>query len=313
VTFVPSLLLAAALAGPPLDLVDPCRQVSADPGPSFPCATLTAAGSDRTPKAALRVATYNVHFGRDVAGLARAIEGNRDLREADVLVLQEIERYPGDGRPEALAHRLGMDVVYAPARPKGEGTHGIAILSRFPMRDLEVIALPHFELGWGTRRRVALAATIDWGGTEVRIVDVHLDTRLTADQRRRQIGPVLEREAGWPRVVIAGDMNTISCLQALLPGVPVALPGLSQGPAFDRFLRERGYVAPFRHIGGTGPLGQRLDGIFVRGLDVGDFDKEDGVHASDHVPLWADVRSPGAGAESSALDVPETVPAHPTY
>jgi endonuclease/exonuclease/phosphatase family metal-dependent hydrolase len=288
-----SLTLALAVLMVPATLAaDPCRYLPAEDVGRLTCESIPAPASDTPARPMLRVATFNVHFGKDVAGLAAALLDNPQLRAADVLLLQEIESFPGDRRAQALAERLGLHLVYAPARLKDEGTHGLALLSRYPIRDVEVVALPHYELGWSSRRRVALIATLDWSGTPVRVVNAHLDTRLTVAQRREQIRPALERVADAPRVIVGGDMNTISCLAALLPGVPVCLPGLSQGPAFDAFMNDEGFLAPFRRIGGTGPLHQRLDGIFMRGFEVADFDKEDEVDVSDHVPLWADVRLP---------------------
>jgi endonuclease/exonuclease/phosphatase family metal-dependent hydrolase len=306
--FLPAALL---LTSAPLLAGGLCRPVPAEDPEALPCEAGSLAARVE-PRPTLRVVSYNVHYGRDVTGLAAAIAANAALAEADVLLFQEIESHPGDHRAEALARRLGLFFVYAPARPKKRGTHGLAILSRYPLSDFEVLALPHFDLGWGTHRRIALAATLDWNGTPVRVVNVHLDTRLTADQRARQMAPVLEHAAPYPRAVIGGDFNTISCLSALLPGVPIALPGTSQGPALDRHLQAHGYLTPFGRIGWTGPLRQRLDGVFVRGLDVGTFDKEDGVTASDHIPIWADVRLPSGGL-GALLAAPLSLSARPTF
>jgi endonuclease/exonuclease/phosphatase family metal-dependent hydrolase len=287
--------------------------VPAEDGLSLPC-EIHEAPAAPPERDALRVVSFNVHYGRDVARIAAEISANRHTREADVLLLQEIESYPGDRRAEALAERLGMHVAYAPARAKGKGTHGLAILSRYSLRDLEILRLPAYELGWGgTRRRIAMAATLDWNGSDVRVVNVHLDTRLTKDQRFAQMRPVLASTGAHERVVIGGDVNTISCLGALLPGVPICLPGLSQGPAFDAFMVRHGFLTPFRGIGGTGPLYQRLDGIFTRGLNVTAYDKEDEIGVSDHIPVWADVSLPQQGL-GALLSVPlAALPYRPTF
>jgi endonuclease/exonuclease/phosphatase family metal-dependent hydrolase len=289
--FLLSLFLLPAGAGASTTV---CGHVPADDPESLPCVrylspVLRPAESDP----ALRVVTYNVHYGDNVAALAEALATNPRMREADVLMLQEIESYPHDVRLSDLALKLGRHVVYAPARTKGTGTHGLAILSRYPIRDVQVVRLPHFELGWGNRRRVAMTAVIDWQGTPVWLANVHLDTRLTFVQRVRQLQPVLDLAAAHPRAVIGGDMNTISCWQALLPGVPVAFPGLSQGPDLDAHMQRHGYETPFHSIGGTGPLNQRLDAIFGRGLAVESAGIESTLSVSDHLPLWADFTEAG--------------------
>jgi endonuclease/exonuclease/phosphatase family metal-dependent hydrolase len=290
-SFVRRFPLAALLVLSPLALSagPQCRYIPADDPSRLPCEIQTAASAPAGPRATLRVATFNVHYGDDVPALAAAIGASDSLKDADILLLQEIESYPAQARARDLARRLGMHVVYAPARPKRDGTHGLAILSRYPVSDVEIVRLPQFELGWGTRRRIALTATVDWNDTPVHVANAHLDTRLTLAQRRAQIQPVLEQAARHERAVVGGDMNTISCLEALLPGVPVLLPGLSQGPAFDQFMRAQGFSAPFHSIGWTGPLRQRLDGLFLRGLGAAAVGKDTAVDVSDHLPLWADV------------------------
>jgi endonuclease/exonuclease/phosphatase family metal-dependent hydrolase len=269
-----------------------CEYVPAEVPPGLTCQAgdvlFATPALSAAARPALRVVTYNVHYGDDVAGLARAILTNPRIGDADVLLLQEIESYPTENRSAALAERLGLAFVYAPARTKRDGTHGLAILSRFPLRDVRVLALKQYELGWGNRRRIAMTATLDWNGQEVFVANAHLDTRLTQGQRQEQIQPVIDRARLHPRAIVAGDMNTISCWSALLPGIPIALPGLSQGPDFDSFMKGHGFLTPFSAIGGTGPLRQRLDAIFSRGLRVKDVGKERAVDVSDHLPLWAD-------------------------
>src|SRR5690606_12239409 len=92
-------------------------------------------GSLRAASCTPRIATWNVHYGEDTAGLAAIITGSTYLRDADVLMIQEIEAYGTEGatRTARLATALGMTWVYAPARPEDAGTHGIALLSRYPL------------------------------------------------------------------------------------------------------------------------------------------------------------------------------------
>src|SRR5207245_1611710 len=205
------------------------------------------------------------------------------LRSADVLLLQEIEQYPDDDRPAALARALGADLVYAPARPAGRGTHGLAILSRLPLRDLAVVALPHHDLVYGNRRRIAPAATVDVGGEPLRIFNIHLDTRLAPEQRMDQLEPVAGLASQATRAVVGGDLNTINSVAPLLPALPVPLPGFSQGPLVDQFMRAHGFAAPLASIGATGPLGMRLDAFYVKGARVEASGKEASVTVSDHV------------------------------
>ena len=79
--------------------------------------------------------------------VAAAISGDPHLSATDVLLIQEIEDHPGEGgsRASRLAAALKMAFVYAPARTEGDGTHGLAILSRYPLERVEVMELPDFE------------------------------------------------------------------------------------------------------------------------------------------------------------------------
>jgi endonuclease/exonuclease/phosphatase family metal-dependent hydrolase len=286
---VAAVVAAPGLASAPASVASASIQAAPDRG-APPCVVLTRAASpSHTAPAALRMVTFNVHYGADLPALARAVAGNPRLRSADVFLLQEIEQYPGDDRPAALARALDLNLVYAPARPAGRGTHGLAILSRWPLRDLEVVALPHHDLVYGTRRRIALGATLDVGGQTLRVYNVHLDTRLALPQRMDQLEPVAGLACAHARAVVGGDLNTITSVAALLPALPVPLPGFEQGPYLDRFMRAHGFAAPFESIGATGPLGMRLDAFYVKGARVSASGKEDSVAVSDHVPLWMDV------------------------
>jgi endonuclease/exonuclease/phosphatase family metal-dependent hydrolase len=245
----------------------------------------------RDSSAPLRIVTFNVHYGADVPALVRSVRENPRLRAADVLLLQEIEQHPGDDRPAALAEALGLNVVYAAARPAGNGTHGLAILSRLPLRDLEVVGLHQYDLVYSTRRRIALGATVDVDGRPLRIFNVHLDTRLAPEQRMDQLEPVAARASELARAIVGGDLNTINCVTSLLPALPIPFPGYGyeQGPVLDRFMRAHGFTAPLGSIGPTGPLGMRLDALYVKGVRVAGSGKEDTGSVSDHLPLWMDV------------------------
>src|SRR6266508_3266747 len=96
---------------------------------------------------ALRVVTYNVERGEDVEGLAETFDVDDELSHADLVMVQEIESHPGEGgsRAKRLAAKLGMGYVYAPERLQGDGTHGTAILSVYPLRNVQVMQLPHVD------------------------------------------------------------------------------------------------------------------------------------------------------------------------
>lgn len=250
----------------------------------------------RPPPNRLRFASYNVHFGEDVDGIAQALRNNPALASADVLLLQEIESYPEEARSRSarLAERLGMTWIYAPARQAGEaGTHGNAILSRFPIENGAVMRLPSM-----LRERSALAVDLRVGagsgpGAVLRVIDLHLDTRLNIPDRLTQLRPAVIDAP--PAVVIGGDLNTNRYVWAAHGGplLPIdAVADTDQAPPVDEFMRALGFATPTSGLGPTMRVAgfeQRLDSLFVRGASAEPGAVERSVEASDHWPLWIDV------------------------
>ena len=246
----------------------------------------------------IRVVSFNVHHGDDVPALVQSIQTNAALCSADVFLLQEIESFPAEGqsRTRRLAEALRLNYVYAPARLKeaGDATHGLAVLSRFPLREVEVIPLKQYNLGVNTRQRIALGVTLELGKRRLRLYNVHLDTRINARQRLEQLQPVVEaaRRHTVAETVIGGDFNT-NPLYWLLPVLPIFRS--NQAKVVDDHMKEKGFVTPFAEAGGTSRKwgGRfRVDAIYSRGLAVKSFAVEESVAISDHFPLWVDVAWP---------------------
>lgn len=255
----------------------------------------------------LRVATYNVHQ-ESAAHIRRAIEGNPELRRADVIFFEEIESHAGEvsSRAAALAAMLGRSYAYAPGYGLNRGgSHGVAIVSRFPLRDARVIELPRRFVVFNSARRVAIGATIEVAGRPVRLYAVHLDNRINPSDRTEQLAPVLadaRRHPGMP-AIIGGDMNTSPfCWIGHVVPVPCGL----QDSRLERYVRSRGFDTPVTASGATSKwLAMRLDALYTRGLEVTDFGVDDVVRVSDHLPLWADVRLGVAFSHHARSDPPE--------
>lgn len=239
----------------------------------------------------LRVVTYNVHM-QPAADIAAAIRNNIELARADVVLFQEIEdhRREGTSRAAAIADELAMSFAYAPGYAlRSGGSHGVAILSRYQLYDIEVIELPYFGVVVNSARRVALAATIELDGKELRIYSVHLDNRINPAQRKRQLAPVLAAADDFVGpAIIAGDLNTspFCWLGSLLP-----IPCGMQDNAVETSARKHGFQVPLADSGATAKwLAMRLDAIYVRGLAPRARAVERRVRLSDHLPVWLDLR-----------------------
>ena len=94
----------------------------------------------------------------------------------------------------AFALRSGMSLCYAPSMRNGgpedpTEDRGNAILATAPLRGLRVIELPMER-----QRRVAVAATVEVGGTAVELCSVHLDNRPAWARAWRIFGQVQRRQ-----------------------------------------------------------------------------------------------------------------------
>jgi endonuclease/exonuclease/phosphatase family metal-dependent hydrolase len=161
---------------------------------------------------AVRVLSYNLHFGFDVRGwsdlegVARAIEATG----AEVVGLQEISRgWYVNGSTDMLGwlqRRLRMP--HARFAGASDAIWGNAVLSRYPITGGEVVRLPREGVPLA---RNALRAELDLGaGRRLDVVVTHLHhvegpegTRV----RLAQLPPLLELVAGRPATVLLGDFN----------------------------------------------------------------------------------------------------------
>jgi endonuclease/exonuclease/phosphatase family metal-dependent hydrolase len=216
---------------------------------------------------AFRVVTFNVKFAREIDRAARLLREHDELRDADLVALQEMD---AEGT-ERIARALAMDYVYYPAvRHPGSGRDfGNAVLSRWPLTDDRKIVLPYHSR-FRDMQRIAVAATAATPLGPVRFYSVHLETAggIAAVNRQRQAATVIKDAQRYPRAIVAGDFNS----------------------------RDVGHVFEwygFRWV--TKDLGSTIsffawDHVFVRGLEpvrrrAGIVRDNDG--ASDHLPVWA--------------------------
>lgn len=176
-------------------------------------------GPSPTPRegTALRVVSYNIHHGADVAGhpsLDRIADLLADLAP-DLVVLPEVDRHWRRSdfvdQPAVLADRLGLRAEYAralhrpaeePDRPERE--YGVLLLSRHPLEDIRRHALP---VSGGRESRCMISAQVRIGGRAVTVAGVHLENE-DAELRERQAEAVLAAlpAPGRP-VLLAGDFN----------------------------------------------------------------------------------------------------------
>lgn len=295
-------LLALALCGCGLDLGPPSEWVEADTVP--PPLTFESemprgmAGGPLLSPITLRVVTFNVMMGADPALLAEQIRANAAIRDAAVYLLQEEEAYPAEGssRAHRLAQALQLGYVYVPGRTKGDGTHGLAILSRYPIEDVQVMNLRLASKTPTSNQRIAITATLIVGDVRLPIVDIHLETTLNIRDRILQLRPAVIDLP--PMALVAGDFNTNPYLweDGTVPVLPPStIADTDQAPVLDGYMRGVGFATPAADVGPTESkygISSRLDAIYTRGLEVTTAHVERDVAGSDHWPVWCDITLP---------------------
>jgi endonuclease/exonuclease/phosphatase family metal-dependent hydrolase len=289
-----SLALAAALAM----ALSACMVRSRPPDVSVELTTamtrVTPGTADRvatTLPSRLRIATFNVHR-ETAANVIRGVQSEPVLREADLILLEEIHRIEPSADPCspacALAKQLGMYAAYAPGHMQGDGSDGVAILSRAPILSTEVLELPDIDVHINSGRRVALVATVLVDGQPVTVYAVHLTNRLTVAERRRQMLPILEHASHVTTpVLMAGDFNSspFSWFHGIVP-----IPFAHQDRHLEKLMRDYEFETPVARSGPTSRvLGMKLDAIYTRGFATSAFATAHASDVSDHLALWADV------------------------
>jgi len=226
------------------------------------------------------VVTFNLKWGRAIDRAADLFKRPGPLRDADLVVLQEMDR-PGT---ERLAGAVGMSWVYVPSavHPVPGQDFGVALLSPWPLEEPRKLLLPHLNR-FRKLRRSAAVATLRSPLGAVRVYGVHLESPAGASNgvRRDQARAVLADAQGWAGpVVVAGDFN---------------------GRAGPREMAGAGFTWATEAVKNTaGPFD--FDHVLARGLCPAGSGAagvaKDETNASDHKPVWA-VVAPCAAAPAA--------------
>lgn len=239
----------------------------------------------------LKVVSYNIRWrsGDDLKEIIKLLTEDPEIGGAAILCLQEVDRAKKrsakSNTAKIIADALGLHYAWAapPAAKAGaEEETGVAILSAYPMSDLQRIVLPHE--GPKKRRRVALGATVEIDKRQWRVYSAHAETRISVGKKLEQFKAVLDDLAKYPAdtpAIIMGDFNTWEA---------------SADRKTAKLFSDAGFKTPF---GGEAtfryrvlfvPIDLKLDWIWLRGLEAGSFGIDRKVEVSDHWPLWANIK-----------------------
>ena len=177
---------------------------------------------------------WNIERGNRFDGIASALETHPQLKDKDLLLLTELDfgmaRSGNRFVARDLAQKLKLNYAFAPvyiALQKGSGVeaaaagenreslHGLAMFSKFPLKNIHAVPLPNGkDKMWGKEKRLghlrALVADIEHPNGTFRAVTVHLDAHSSRKHRHRQMKIILDHLETLTDLptVIGGDWNT---------------------------------------------------------------------------------------------------------
>jgi endonuclease/exonuclease/phosphatase family metal-dependent hydrolase len=229
--------------------------------------------------ASVRIMTWNIHgtFGRNPRfDLARVVKLIRRW-DPDIVALQEVDSrraLAGGANPfEFLATAVGIYGIGAKSLTGADGDYGQMLISRFPVTSHEIR-----DISFGEREpRRAIRAEVQTPQGPLIVVATHLG--LNIGERRRQARALTELAAGDAPAVVLGDFN-----DWFWPGSVRAV-----------LTRVLGGRTQHRTFPAKCPL-LRLDRVYCRPSNaiVRSFVDREAKAMSDHLPIIADLRLPGA-------------------
>lgn len=264
----------------------------------------------------LRVVTWNLwwRFGPWEERQA-AIAATLAAVDADVVCLQEVWTEEGGAdQASVLADRLGSHAATTPPRFYDGVSFGNAILSRWPVAEVDVTSLPRADGQPG--HRMALLAAIDSPFGRVPVVTTHLDWQYDASEVRHAQTDALaafvaehrgDDDTGFPPV-LTGDLNAVPGSDEVRALTGLAPPTVA-GSIFTDAWEAAGDGSPGHTWSSRNPYlvdaswpQRRLDYVLVgwpRPRPLGNVlacrvagdEPVDGVWPSDHFAVVADLRT----------------------
>jgi endonuclease/exonuclease/phosphatase family metal-dependent hydrolase len=240
----------------------------------------------------LKVVSYNIRWrgGEELEQLIKLLREDPEIGGAQVIGLQEVDRNKkrtgNVNTARRIADALGMRYAWAaPPSTEGDGEEetGVALLSSFPLSDVERVVLE--GEGPEGRRRVAVGATVHVGRVPLRVYSVHAETRMPVEKKVGHWRTVLEDLKRFPEArgaIVLGDFNTLKQKDVT---------------AARRLFTDAGFTTPFaddKTTWKTFIVELKLDWLWLRGLDSTAFGIDKSVDLSDHWPLWAKIKVPSS-------------------
>ena len=260
-------------------------------------------GIDLEPGSDITVMTYNIHQGFNNDGRGDPTDALELIEEVDpdILFLQESEGLRFDTGMKDPVHYIAsrMEMNYIRGPYAGEGIYGVSIITKFKVEDPKVYFLDSEE-----DRRVALSCRTRVGESYLNMISVHIG--LSDRDRRIQIQQLAEIIDGMDGgIIIGGDFNSEPDEDFMKPlnrsffGMDDNVTA-SNGNLTDLGLISCYHVSTGEEIGKEEPTfpasdldedEKHIDYILVsRDMNVMDGGVQEGASASDHRPVWTELR-----------------------
>lgn len=228
----------------------------------------------------IKVVSYNVKFSKKTDLAGELLKTHQDLAGADIIFLQEME--PQD--VETIAKKLNYNYVYYPAvrHPLYNQDFGNAILTKWPIIHDKKVILPHLDPD--KLQRIAVGAVIKIGDKFVMAYSLHMRIWLHPFQRRNQMERLLHSVPPIDYCIIAGDFNTFTKFNRQI------IEEAFQEHRFTLATKEVDWSYKHWYLFNKKSL---MDYIFVKNMDVLGSGSIKNQKASDHLPVWAQVKLKG--------------------
>ena len=177
---------------------------------------------------------WNIERGCIFEGILDALKNNDGLKDKDLYLLTELDygmaRSGNRFVAQEIARELKLNYAFAPvyialqkgsgveAAMEGENTnsiHGLAMFSRYPMKNVHAVDLPNGkDKMWGKEKRLgylrAIVADIEHPAGTFRAVTMHLDAHCSKKHRKKQVEIIINHLETLPKLptIIGGDWNT---------------------------------------------------------------------------------------------------------
>jgi endonuclease/exonuclease/phosphatase family metal-dependent hydrolase len=173
-------------------------------------------GNRQSPSQDIKVMSYNIHHANppskpDLIDM-EAIANTISKLQPDLVALQEVDvntkRSGNLDQAAWLAKKLNMNVFFAKAIDHDGGEYGVAILSKYPILEKEIIRLPTKVETKGEPRVLATVIVGLPNGRKIKFGCTHLDAQKEETNRLMQAEALISRGRSEKLpFILAGDWN----------------------------------------------------------------------------------------------------------